>query len=231
MVMKKTLGIASVTGVKAVTAIACLWLAPTQYLFAQSADVFQSISKADDSTVTGEKAESTPDVELLKTRPSRFAVGHVDLYVNARMADLFIRDKPVDMFGLYQDPDFKPVIKTTPTSIKKGPTHFAAVPLSEIVKGIKVSTIMIKEKSFLVGVRSFKEGDEFSITYQEGRTRRMKVTKVEPEEITFKDMDSGEAATLKIDVLPLGMSPGDDRLKPAGMVSPTESEPLILEIK
>lgn len=216
---------------KAVIAVACSVGIPIPYLPAQSVDVFQSLSNTAKAADPANLPESAPDVALLTSKPSRFAVGNVDLYVNARISNLLMKDKPVDIFGLYQDPNFKPVIKNTPTTIKKGPTHIAPVSLSEIVKGIKVSTIMIKEKSFMVGVRAFKESEEFSITYQEGRTRRLKVLKVEPEQITFKDLDSGEEANLKIDVLPLGMSPGDDRLKPAGLISPNESQPLILEIK
>ena len=137
----------------------------------------------------------------------------------------------MDVFGLYQDPDFKPVIKNVPTAIKKGPTNTVKKPLTEIIQGIKVSTIMIKEKSFLVGDSAYKEAEEFTITYQEGRTKRLKVIKVEPNQIIFKDLDTKEEATLKIEVLPPGMLSGGDKIRPAGMSSSSEKKHIDLEIE
>jgi hypothetical protein len=141
-----------------------------------------------------------------------------------------MNDKTMDAFGLYQDPNIKPVIKDNPVA-QRNLGHLPAVPLADIIKRIKVSTVMVKEKSFLVGVRAFKESEEFDISFQEGRTKRLKVLKVEAKEITFMDVSGGEEATLTIDVLPLGMAPGDDRLRPAGMVDPREKQVLNLEIK
>ena len=229
--MKTTSNIAPVSMIKAVAGLACLSFSLVQGLVAQSADVLQSLSKNDQAAGATSSSEPLPDAAQLKSKPSRFAVRNVDLYADAHIANFYIANKKMDAFGLYQDPNVKPVIKNTPTTIKKGPSHIAAKPLGEIVQGIKVSTIMIKEKKFLVGVRSFKETEEFSISYDEGRIKRLKVIKVDPAEITFKDLDSNEEAKLKIDVLPPGMSSGDNTIKPAGMISPAGDQPLILETK
>ncbi len=229
--MKTTSNIAPLSMIKAVTAVACLSFTLLQNLPGQSADVLQSLSNNNQAAGGEGSTQPAPDVDQLITKPSRFSISHVEQYTDARIAGFYMNDKKMDAFGLYQDPTFRPVIKNTPTAIKRGPSHIAAKPLSEIVQGIKVSTIMVREKKFLVGVRSFKEAEEFSISYDEGRTKRLKVIKVDPSEITFKDLDSNEEAKLKIDVLPPGMSAGDDSIKPAGMVSPAGDQPLILETK
>lgn len=228
--MKTISIIAPVRSVKTTTAVACLSFTLLHGIQAQSVDALQSLSSNSQSADSAQGSVETTDIEQLKSKPSRFAVGNVGLYTSARSATFYMADKKMDAFGLFQDPTFRPPTpKNTTATIKKGPSHIAAKPLSEIVKGIKVSTIMIKEKSFLVGVRSFKQGQEFAISYDEGRTKRLQVTRVDPGEITFRDLDSNEEAKLKIDVLPLGMSAGDERLKPAGMVSPDVGQPLILE--
>jgi hypothetical protein len=200
-------------------------------LSAQSADVFQSLHSLSQTTEMDTKTMSEPDIELLKSKASRFAVGNVELYTNARMAELSMKDRATDPFGLYQDPDKKPVIKnTTPVRSNNGNTVMKAVALSDIVKLIKVSIVMVEDKSFLVGDRLFKESEEFPITFQD-RTRRIKVLEVSLSKILFKDLDSGEEATLSIGALPFGMSTGDDSIRPVGMVAPTENQPLNLEIK
>lgn len=227
--MKTKADLTKLNAARAVKLVVCCGFLSSPYLSAQSVDIFQSLHGASQSS-SGGATKSSPDAELLKSKPSRFSVGNVDLYASARMADFFMNDKTMDSFGLYQDPNIKPVIKNTPVA-PRNLGHLPAVPLADIIKRIKVSTVMVKEKSFLVGVRAFKESEEFEIAFQEGRTKRLKVLKVEAKEITFKDVNGGEEATLTIDVLPLGMAPGDDRLRPAGMVDPREKQVLNLEIK
>lgn len=206
----------------------CVCLISAQRLSAQSADVFESLQGTTPAAASGTLVKSPPDIELLKSKPSRFAVGNIELYTTARVADLSMKGRATDPFGLFQDPDIKPVSKpTSPGGIKQPKGNFAAVPLAEIVKKMKVTTVMVKEKSFLSEGQVFKESGEVTINFQE-RTKRLKVLKVEPTQILFKDMDSGEEATLKTDVLPAGMNAGAEKIKPAGLVLPNENLPLIL---
>jgi hypothetical protein len=229
--MKTKPSITTVIAVKTARIIACLSFILIPSLSAQSANIFQSLSDSPQTTTSGDLTKSNPDIALIKSKPSRYAVGNIELYTTARMADFSMKNRAVDIFGVYQDPDFKPVINNTPTLAKKGPIHIAPKSLTEIIKEIKVSTIIVKEKSFLVGDRVFKEAEEFPLSYHDGKTKHLKVMKVEAKQIVFKDLDSKEEATLKIEVLPFGMEAGDDRLKPAGMVIPTKNQPLVLEIK
>lgn len=159
-------------------------------------------------------------------------MGYPDLYSTARAAEFSMNNRARDPFGLHQDPDFKPAVRKGPTlKPRETYTNQPPVALTEIVSLFKVSTIMLKEKSFLLKEgRILKEEEEIEISYQ-GRTRRLQVIKVESNQIRFKDLESNEEAILKIELLPFGMSSGDSKIRPAGMVSPKDNEPLKLELK
>lgn len=207
----------------------CICFISTQRLSAQSAEVFESLQGMTQTTDSGALVKSPPDIELIKSKPSRFAVGNIELYTAARIADLSMKDRAMDPFGLFQDPEAKPVARPIRFDGIKAPIdNIPRPPLEKIIKRMKVTTIMIKEKSFLSQGQVFQEGGEVVIDFQ-GRTNRLKVLKVEPNEILFKDMDSGEEATFKTNILPAGMNAGGDQIKPAGMVSPDKNQPLKLE--
>ncbi len=226
--MKNKLNITRVITPSFGVMVMCFCFTSAQHLSAQSADIFETFQGKTQTTASGASVKSPPDVELLKSKPSRFAVGNVELYTAARIADLSMKNRSTDPFGLFQDPDFKPIIKNPgPTAVKRQPSNFAPVPLMDIVNQIKVTTIMIKEKSFLSEGQVFKETGEVSIDFQD-RTRRLKILKVEATKIRFKDIDSGEEATRKMDMLPPGVKVGDDKIKPAGMAFPNENQPLKL---
>jgi hypothetical protein len=210
----------------------CSGIFLTQNLSAQSADVFQSLAGKTESAVSGDLTKVTPDVDVIKSKPSRFAIGNIELYTTARMADFSMKNRATDIFGLIQDPEAKPPTPISPTPGKPRQDNFAAKPLAEIIQGVKVQMVRVKDKSFLVGNRVIKEGGEFTIVYDEGRHKKLKVLKVEAKQIIFRDLDSkkNEEATLKIELLPFGMENGDNRLKPEGLVQPGENEPLSIEI-
>jgi hypothetical protein len=198
---------------------------------AQSAEVFRPLQSKLQFSSSGKSLDPTLDIELLKSKPSRFAIENVDAYLVAKFADLSMKNRTTDPFGLNQDSDVKPVVKkVTSVAINRTQTALPSVPLSEIVKLIKVNTVLLKEKSFLVEGREFKESEEIPVVFQ-GRAKRLKVVDVSATAILFRDMETNEEATLKIEVLPFGMQSGDDRLKPAGMISPNENRPLDLELR
>ena len=150
-------------------------------------------------------------------------------YTASRAAIFSMRDRATDPFGLNQDPDIKPVVKkSTPTSPARRQAALPPAPLSEIVKLIRVTTIMPGEKKFLVGMRSFSESDEFSLIFQ-GKRMNLKVVEVSAANILFRNLENGETASLQTRMLPPGMVPGDDKLQPPGMVSPLDDIPLELD--
>lgn len=208
----------------------CLFLA--QNLSAQSADVFEPLTGKTQPASSGDLTKAAPDIDLLKSKPSRFAIGNIELYTTAKMANFSMKNRETDIFGLIQDPEAKPPAPTSPTPGKKVRDNIAPKPLAEIIQGVKIQMVRVKDKSFLVGNRVIREGEEFTIVFEEGRHKRLKVLKVEAKQIIFRDLDSkkNEEAALKIELLPFGMENGDARLKPEGLVQPGENEPIPVEI-
>jgi hypothetical protein len=207
--------------------MACMGIGFTPHLSAQSADIFQSLHDTTQNAV-GDLTKSPIDIELLKSRPSRFATDHIKQYTVARIADLSMNDRATDPFGLVQDTELtpKPERPTNNNPVGKPPI----APLQDIVNQIAVSAIMVKEKSFLSQGQVFKESMEFTIGAGD-RTKRLKVLKVDEAKIVFKDLDSDEQATLKRKVLPSGVFVGGDRLTPDGMASPAKHPHIQLDIK
>jgi hypothetical protein len=175
-----------------------------------------------------EKAAPAPDP--VDATPSRFAGKDTESYISARKAAFSMQSRETDPFGLYQDPNAKPLVKSAADRLPvKRQTALPPTPLAEIVKLIRVTTIMPGEKKFLVGIREFSESDEFPLVYQ-GKRMRMKVTEVSAQRIVFTNLDNGESAPLSTGMLPPGMIAGAESVKPAGMVSPIDQLPLELGI-
>jgi hypothetical protein len=214
----------------AVSMAVCLYFITIHGLSAQSASILESLQNKSQMSVSEDKSKTPVDIELLKSKPSRFAVGNIELYINARFSDLSMKDRATDPFGLNQDTSVKAVIRDTKPLNTAKQSHTASVPLSEIIKLIKVTSIMAKQKSFLSGSDIFKESDEFILPDQ-GKTRRMKVMSITESQILFQDMDTKEEAALKSEVLPFGMSSGDESFKPAGLVTPGGERIIDLERK
>lgn len=161
-------------------------------------------------------------------KPSRFAGKDISTYTQARAAVFSMVKRETDPFGLHQDPSVKPAPKKISNQLpEKRLAALPPTPLSDIVKLIRVTTIMPGEKKFLVGVRTFSEGDEFSLLFQSKRMR-MKVTEVSATSIVFTNLDNGEKASLETGMLPPGMIVGKGTMRPAGMVSPIDDLPLDL---
>lgn len=168
-------------------------------------------------------ASAPASVEL---KPSRFAGELVDAYTLARAGAFAMAGRTTDPFGLLQDPSVKPPERTPQGDIKRREA-LPPVALEEIIKLIRVTTIMPAEKKFLVGTRVFRESDEFPINFQ-GKRIRIKVVQVSSSKIVFRNLENGETATLSTGMLPPGMVPGKEAIQPAGMVAPADDLPLDL---
>lgn len=200
----------------------------TGVAMSQSADVFSAKGEEAGEPKTEEK-KNVPLPDPVDSLPSRFAGNDTEPYIAARAAVFSMRNRATDPFGLYQDPDAKPVIRKIVSDLPgKRLAALPPTPLSDIVKLIRVTTIMPSEKQFLVGTRSFSEGDEFPLVFQE-KTLRMKVVEVTSRRILFKNLDNGEEAALETGMLPPGMIAGGTEMRPPGMVATGEDIPLKLE--
>ena len=203
-------------------------LALSSILNAQSVDVFlggKDIEGNSNAPGEGINAASPSD-----TTPSRFASKDIEGYVSVRAAAFSMLSREKDPFGVNQDPDIKPVVpKVIASAPTQGGLAVPATPLADIVKLIRVTTIMPGERTFLVGSRSFRENDDFSIVFQ-GKTLTIKVVEVTPNRILFRDIAKGEEAALVTGILPPGMIiNGGEEMRPPGIVAPVKNIPLQLD--
>lgn len=195
-------------------------------------NAFSQISEnpeADEKKIKNEailaKMKDLPEPSPVVPNPSRYAGEDLEQYIIKRAAVFSMRNREMDPFLLGQDPNAKPIEKKIATNTLGRGAALPPTPLAEIINLIRVTTIMPRERKFLVGVREFKESDEFPLEYQ-GKTMRVKVVKVTARKIVFRDLAKGEEAVLETRILPPGMVAGDDKLQPPGMISPDSNQPL-----
>lgn len=171
-------------------------------------------------------APATDPVPVISSMiPSRM-VGPDELepYLQFVYPRINIASRKTDPFGQVQDTTQKVEVKK-PTLTARRPTRIKATTFDEIVGRIKVTTIMPAENRFLIGGRSFRLGDEFPINFR-GRNHEVKVIGVDSKKIEFKKMDTGETASVKLDMLPPGMQAGSDGLNAPGLQSNDPDAPL-----
>jgi len=161
--------------------------------------------------------------------PSRYAGAETEAYILTLSSRLASTSRTTDPFGQVQDPGAKPaqpkVAKPTLNKPTAGP---AAKPFSEIVKQIRVTTVMPAENRFLVGTRSLSAGDSFPLVSQ-GRRYQVKVVEVSAERILFRDLGSSEDGELRLDVMPQGMSRGIRGVLAPGMEASKADAPLEID--
>ncbi|MEP2775210.1 MAG: hypothetical protein ABJQ29_02070 [Luteolibacter sp.] len=209
-----------------VAAVVCTMASIPSASFGQSADIF-SDGKGSKSSGAQGSGDDLPEAAPVDSQPSRFAGEDAEAYIRARAAIFSMRNRVTDPFGLHQDPNVKPVVRNIVNNMPRRQSVLPPTPLAEIVKQIPVTTIMPSEKKFLVGVRTFTEGDEFPLVYR-GKTLQIRITEVSAKQISFMNVESGESGTLLTGILPPGMVAGGGNSRPAGMISSNEDAPLDL---
>lgn len=152
----------------------------------------------------------------------------MDSYVESISSVFLIRKQERDAFGQSQDPDAKPVIKVVPEGKVRRIAPVLAIQFSEIIQKIIVTTIMPGEQRFLVGTRSIKRGDQLPLSFR-GKQIRVQVTEVTSQQIGFRNVDTGEVAFRKLDMLPVGMTPGHHGITAPGMIPDRANAPIELE--
>lgn len=192
---------------------------------AQSAANFKKQAPKAAKTEAATPAANAKPAEIL---PSRYVTTEdLPSYVKSLSEILTIRKRVTDPFGQYQDPDAKPVIKPTVAKLKR----FAPVqttPFSDIVRLIKVTTVMPSEKSFLVGTRTIKQGDQIPLSFR-GKQIKVQVAAVTSSTIDFRNVESGEQASVRLNMLPVGMTPGQNGITAPGMVADRPDAPIDLD--
>ena len=196
-------------------------------LHAEPADEPKPAAKAPDSQSSA--AEPATGLAAAIGTASRF-VDKEQLSVHVRsITTIFtIAKRTTDPFGLPQDPNAKPVIKPKLAKSTRVTPAYQATPFSEIVRMIKVTTIMPNERRFLIGTRSVRQGDSIPISFR-GRNINVEVAAVSSRKIEFRNLDNGETASLPLNLLPAGMTPGTGGITAPGMVPDRPNAPLMLD--
>ncbi len=203
---------------RALLAAAAALLASVSAATAQSAENF-------DTARLGGQADAAEEIPAVDGTPSRFAAQDLANYIKARAAVLSMRDRETDPFGYVQDPEAKPVEKKPVVAAAAAPVAEPSVPFSEIVRQISIQAVMPKERQFLVGTRVISLGDKFPIHFR-GKNIPIEVIGVTSRAVTFRNLESDETAASTLDLLPLGMTKGQDNRMAPGMRASGDSAPL-----
>ena len=203
--------------------LALLSIAPA---YSQSADNFKP-ALPQPAALADAKAAALA-TEPVTNLPSRY-VGETELepYIASFTAIFSMRQRATDPFGQVQDPNAKPVIKT-PIAKSSRVATMQATPFADIIRLIKVTTVMPSEKKFLIGTRSVKQGDRIPLTFR-GRKINVEVASVSSQSIEFRNTENGEAASVSLNFMPSGMTPGNDGITAPGMTLDRADAPLDLD--
>lgn len=162
--------------------------------------------------------------------PSRYAGAEVDSYIASLSAVFSIRSRTTDPFGQAQDPTVKPLKpKVVPSTIAR-PAVLPSIKFSEVIAKIRVTTVIPGEDRFLVGDRSFIKGDRFPVRYGP-RTYQTQVVEVSTRNILFRNLENGETGNLTLDLMPQGMSKGNQGVLAPGMHPARADTPLELDFE
>ena len=161
--------------------------------------------------------------------PSRLVgENELDAYLESLSSTFSMRNRATDPFGQLQDPNAKPVVKPTTTKVAHRVVQVQATPFSEIVRLIKVTAIMPKDQCFLMGSRTVKLGERLNLAYR-GKTLRVEVATVNSRQIDFLNLDNNETASVKLNMLPAGMSRGTASITAPGMAPDRPDAPIELD--
>ncbi len=200
--------------------------------FAQSSADFdtKTIAPAPGDTAGVSAAKPTPAVVApVSRKPSRqISADELKSYIDSVAVDFLIRKQARDCFGQNQDLEAKPVVKSSAPLAVRRAAAVQATPFADIIRKITVTTIMPGEKRFLLGTRSFKQGDVMPLNFRNKQIHAL-ITEVTSRQISFRNQESGETAVLKLDMLPPGMTPGNRGITAPGMVPDLPNAPIDLE--
>jgi hypothetical protein len=159
---------------------------------------------------------------------ARYALDDLDQAVERNWSVAAIRSRATDPFGLPQDPTVqiqKPKLATNTSKYR----NIAPTPFNEIVAAIPVNTVMPAKGRFLVRNRSFQVGDTFPINYQD-KSVAVRVMRVSSDAIDFKNLQTGESASLSLGSMPRGMHKGSGREGPPGLERDDPAAPLQVDV-
>lgn len=160
--------------------------------------------------------------------PSRFVGPDLKSYVEAIASQFAMRERTSDPFGQQQDPNARPVVKPIDSKTIRRTTIEPSTSLSDIVARIEITTIMLKDKRFLVGSRSIGQGDILPLNFR-NKPIRTQVTEISSKKIVFRNLDTGELGVRQLNILPSGMTQGTHSITASSMVHSNPSSALEID--
>ena len=160
--------------------------------------------------------------------PSRYAGGETDAYIASLAAVFSIRNRATDPFAQAQDPAAKPLKPKVVQSAIARPSVLPTIKFSEVIAKISVTTIIPGEGRFLIRDRSFRKGDRFPIRYGP-KTYQTEIVEVSTRNILFRNIENGETGNLTLDLMPQGMSKGNQGILAPGMRPASGDTPLEID--
>lgn len=210
----------------------CLGLVLVSPAFSQSATNFDTRTLGPETAAPQEAKPASKPVPKEPGPATSTSARHVnpdemENFLSSVSSVFLSRGRVTDPFGQFQDPDAKPLIRT---EAKPGsrPAPIKATPFADIIALIEINTIMPGTRSFLIKTRSVKQGEMLPLNFR-SKTIRAQVVSVSARQIDFRNLDTGETASRKIDVLPVGMTPGSHGITAPGMVPDRPDTPILLD--
>lgn len=161
---------------------------------------------------------------------NRYRLENADQLVRDTLAKLAILSRSTDPFGLSQDPDAQP---QKPKIVPKNNSKYqniAPTPFADVIAAIRVNGVMPGQGRFLVRSRTFKAGDTFPLRYLD-KSIQVQVLHVSASAIDFKNLQTGESASLALNLLPSGMQRGGTGNNgPPGLERDNPSAPLEVDV-
>lgn len=197
-------------------------------LAAQSAANFNPELLAPTKSAAIKEEKAIADAGPIPQIPSRYAGAEVSTYIASISSVFSIRGRATDPFAQAQDPTVKPIKPKIVQSAIAKPAALPSIKFSEIIAKIPVTTIIPGENRFLVGARSFLKGDRFPVRYG-SRVYQTMIVEVSAQNILFRNMENGETGNLTLDLMPQGMSKGNQGVLAPGMRPARADTPLELD--
>lgn len=213
--------------------IAALLLISSLPSAAQSAEGFDTsgLVPAEPAPAAKAPAPVAPVDSGADLGPSRYAGEDIQPYVLTLSGRFSIRQRATDPFGRYQDPDYK-APEPPRQLVKNSNKPYTPAPptaFSDIIAGIKVN--MANKDQFMIEGRDrpCRAKDVIVMQLPNGKMVKVQVMAVSATRIDFRNLETGETAPLRLDMIPAGMTKGVGPLNTPGVQPSGNDAPLMIQ--
>jgi hypothetical protein len=175
--------------------------------------IAQTVKQVDSQSLS---AAQVPVELTLATKPSRLiGADAYQEYTDNISSKFQVNAKGLDPFGNSQDLTVTREVSSTPEDKVVKPNR---VSLSEIVKRLKIGMILHTEKKIVINKHSFTQGEAIPVIFN-GQQVSLSLTAMTAQQLTFKNIATGETASRELNQMPTGMTLGKQQTTPLGMTS------------